>query len=141
MAKGGKDGAGAARLPHVVFLTSSALLASSCPGSPRVFVSPAGPALLTAAVGFRKVAPPRPNPVWLPEEPGRREGWMDGERRAWFIHRREEKRSGQAAGAAPALLQRENKTHTPAKQRCLGSEMHFPVRLEPGFYLIFFFFF
>lgn len=140
MEQGGKDGAGAAPLPRVVFLTSPALLASSCPGSPRVFVSLAGPAPLTA-VGFGKVAPPRPNPVWLPGGAGREGGREDRERRAWFIHRREEKRWGQAAGAAPALLQRENKTHPPAKQRCLGSEMHFPVRLEPGFYLNFFFFF
>lgn len=81
-------------------------------------------------MGFGKVAPPRQSGVWLPERPGRRES------RARFIERRREKRSGRAAGAAPALLQRENKTRPPAKQRCLGSETHFPVRLEPGFYLI-----
>lgn len=43
--------------------------------------------------------------------------------------------------ATPALLQRENKTDPPAKQCEFGSEIHFPVRSEPGLYLFFYFFY
>lgn len=97
MEKGGKAGAGAAALPCVVFLTSPALLASSCPCSPRVFVSLPGPALLRAAVRLGKVAPPRPNPVWLPGGAGaegrRREG---GSRAPRVVH---SPAGGEALGA------------------------------------------
>lgn len=117
------------------------------PGAPRLFLP-----RLAACFCFPGWAGPADGGgIWegrsapaesrLASRRSREGGREDRERRAWFIHRREEKRWGQAAGAAPALLQRENKTHPPAKQRCLGSEMHFPVRLEPGFYLNFFFFF
>lgn len=121
------------------------------PGAPRLFLPRlaacfcfpgwAGPADGGGGVWEGRSAPAESRLAPWRSRGGGREGREDGERRAWFIHRREEERSGQAAGAAPALLQRENKTHPPAKQRCLGLEMHFPVRLEPGFYLIFFFFF
>lgn len=101
MEQGGKDGAGAAPLPRVVFLTSPALLASSCPGSPRVFVSLAGPAPLTAVVGFGKVAPPRPNPVWLPGGAGREGGRTASAARGSFTGGRRS-----AGGRRRALLLR-----------------------------------